>query len=93
MAKKVELTLDRSAMFTDALKIYLLIYSAKFNSFRDRGTELQVHEQMKMLFHIFPAVEKLTLHATGSSISESQHEHFPFPSLDLSRCCYSLSYG
>ncbi|KAF4631381.1 hypothetical protein G7Y89_g6756 [Cudoniella acicularis] len=28
---------------------------------------------------------------TGSSISESRHEQFPFPSLDLSRCCYSLS--
>jgi len=30
---------------------------------------------------------------TGSSISESRHEHFPFLSLDLSCCCYSLSRG
>jgi hypothetical protein len=31
--------------------------------------------------------------ATAYSISESRHEQFPFPSLDLSRCCYSLSCG
>jgi len=31
--------------------------------------------------------------ATAYSISESRHEHFPFPSLDLSCCCYSLSCG
>ena len=31
--------------------------------------------------------------ATGSSISESRHKQFPFPSLDLSCCCYSLSCG
>jgi choline dehydrogenase-like flavoprotein len=30
---------------------------------------------------------------TGYSISESRHEDFPFPSLDLSCCCYSLSCG
>ena len=28
---------------------------------------------------------------TGSSISESRHEQFPFPSLDLSCGCFSLS--
>jgi hypothetical protein len=31
--------------------------------------------------------------ATRSSILESQHEHFPFLFLDLSCCCYDLSYG
>jgi hypothetical protein len=30
---------------------------------------------------------------TGSSISESRHGQFPFPPLDLSCGCYSLSYG
>jgi hypothetical protein len=30
---------------------------------------------------------------TGTSISESRREHFPFPFLNLSCCCYSLSCG
>jgi hypothetical protein len=30
---------------------------------------------------------------TTYSTSESRHEHFPFPSLDLSCCCFSLSCG
>ena len=28
---------------------------------------------------------------TGHSTSESRHEQFPFPSLDLSSCCFNLS--
>jgi hypothetical protein len=28
---------------------------------------------------------------TGNSTSESRHEQFPFPSLDLSSCCFNLS--
>jgi hypothetical protein len=35
----------------------------------------------------------MDLPGTARSISESRHEQFPFPSLDLSRCCYSLSCG
>jgi hypothetical protein len=27
----------------------------------------------------------------GKSTSESRHEQFPFPSLDLSSCCFNLS--
>lgn len=30
---------------------------------------------------------------TGNSTSESRHEPFPLPSLNLSRCCFSLSCG
>jgi hypothetical protein len=30
---------------------------------------------------------------TEYSTSESRHEHFPSPSLDLSCCCFSLSCG
>ena len=37
--------------------------------------------------HWFPNAES-EITTTGSSISESQHEQFPFPSLDLSCCCY-----
>jgi len=29
---------------------------------------------------------------TGNSTLESRHEQFPFPSLDLSSCCFNLSY-
>jgi hypothetical protein len=28
---------------------------------------------------------------TGNSTSESRHQQFPFPSLDLSSCCFNLS--
>jgi platelet-activating factor acetylhydrolase len=40
-----------------------------------------------------PEGEKKWSRATGYSISESRCEQFPFPSLDLSSCCYSLSCG
>jgi hypothetical protein len=37
----------------------------------------------------FPSLKSVD--ATAGSTSESRHEQFPFPSLDLSCCCYSLS--
>jgi hypothetical protein len=35
---------------------------------------------------------KVSLVSSGSSTSESRHEIFPFPSLGLSSCCFSLRY-
>jgi hypothetical protein len=44
-----------------------------------------------------PILKRLVIQAsdepfnTDYSTSESRHEQFPFPSLDLSSCCFNLS--
>ena len=61
------------------------------------GKSTLISHEQEMSYKSGVAIYQLLLEVsssgTGSSISESRHEQFPFPSLDLSCCCYSLSCG